>query len=61
MRTIVARGGHFSGNNKKDLENSEIKDINLVLIYPNGETKNILTSEKLFRTFIETDTTIIYE
>lgn len=60
MQTIVAKGTDYSHNNILDLQNSKVKDINLVLVYPTGVTKSFQTSKELLDNCTESASTIIY-
>jgi hypothetical protein len=61
METIVVKGSDFSFSNKRYMENSNYKDLNVVFVYPNGTTTTISTNKEVFFKFLEMKTSIIYE
>ena len=61
MNLIVAKGSDFSYNNIRTMENT-IAEINLqvVFIYPNGETSKVKTNSEVFNAIADRYS-IIYE
>ena len=62
MNTIVVKGSNYSVSEVRTLENSKIKDINLVFVYPTGFVHKIQTSmEKLVALTDDVSDSFIYQ
>ena len=60
MKTIVVKGSDYSVLNVRTMENTTIKDVNVVLVYPSGYTSKIQTSLHQLITVTETIDSFVY-
>lgn len=60
MKTIVVKGSDYSLSNIRVMENSKIKDVNVVLVYPSGYISKIQTSLHLLISVTETLDSLVY-
>ena len=62
MNTIVVKGSNYSVLEVRALENSKIRDINVVLVYPSGVVHKIQTNmEKLVALTDDISDSFIYQ
>lgn len=60
MKTIVVKGSDYSLSNIREMENSKVKDVNVVLVYPSGYTSKIQTCLHLLISVTETIDSFVY-
>lgn len=60
MKTIVVKGSDYSLSNIRVMENSKIKDVNVVLVYQSGYISKIQTSLHLLISVTETLDSLVY-
>lgn len=60
MKTLIVKGSDYSVLNVRQMENSKVKDVNVVLVYPTGYIYKIQTSLHKLITVTETLDSLIY-